>query len=110
MGVSQFLDGVYAVFPKLSKKLVGALRAEDWAAAAECEALLSKALEALRSKYPLFGAASVILNSQGVSGKCNVNPLTALSASDAECVLACPEIGMAISGDVAAFAKTVALA
>lgn len=105
MGVTQFLDGIYAVFPKLSGKLLQALRAGDWDRASQCEALLSSALEMLRGKFPLFGATAAILNHQGVSGKCNVSPLSSLSPEAAHAVLETPEIRMAIAGDVDAFAK-----
>jgi len=110
MGVTEFLDGVYAVFPKLSAKLLQALRDADWDRASQCEALLSKALEMLRGKFPLFGATAVILNHQGVSGKCNVSPLASLSPAAAEEVLNTPEIRMAIAGDVDAFTKAAAAA
>lgn len=98
MGVSQHLDGVYAVFPRLARQLLKALRDEDWERALRCEEVLKNSLEVLRSKYPLFGATSVILNSQGVAGKCNVSPLVSLSDESAHELLDRQEIKLAIAG------------
>ena len=98
MGVTEFLDGVNAVFPRLSKRFLAALRKEDWDEAQECEQVFTRCLDLLRAQYPLFGAVSAILNSQGIAGRCNVSPLTALQPRVAEELLAKPEVQLAIAG------------
>lgn len=66
-GISEHLDGVYAVAPRLVGRIVDAAVDERWDWARHCMQRLTDLLGALQ-QYGVFPAMTAILNSQGIQG------------------------------------------
>lgn len=78
-GVEENLDGIFAITPRLTKRLVEACGRQSWDEAAADQALLSEFLRLIAESYGIFPACEVILNAQGVPGGFCPAPITPLS-------------------------------
>lgn len=88
MGMKENLDGIFAVFPKLSASIALAAHAGRWDEAARYQQQLSGMLQLLTTKYALFPSVTVLLNERGIKGSVAPRPLQPLSAQDREGLLA----------------------
>lgn len=82
IGFTENLDGIFSVVPQLTKRLVDAAAAGDWACADQAQALFSRLLQLIVSDYGVFPACEALLNEQGVKGDLVVGPLGKLSDVD----------------------------
>jgi len=89
-GFQENLDGLFAVFPRISAAIVAAARAGEWDKAASHQRSLAQLAELLTTKYPLFPAATVLLNATGIAGNVAPAPLQPLEPAVAERFLAEP--------------------
>jgi 4-hydroxy-tetrahydrodipicolinate synthase len=96
-GFTEHLDGIFAVLPGVTQRLVAEASAAQWTEAEEFQSLLARVLVLLRDRYPIFPACEALLNSQGVAGKCHTSPIRSLSAENKEKLLAEPLIRQVLS-------------
>lgn len=91
-GVEENLDGIFAVVPRLTKRLVDACARQSWAEAEADQALLSEFLRLIADSYGIFPACEVILNQQGVPGHFCPAPIAPLNEQRRADLLAEPVV------------------
>jgi 4-hydroxy-tetrahydrodipicolinate synthase len=77
-GVRNNLDGIYAVLPDLTARIVEAAESGDFDRAATEQGRLTEFRQLLLTKYPLFPACTAILNARGVPGRVHPTPIKPL--------------------------------
>ena len=83
-GVREHLDGLYALFPSWTMRLVEAAKRGDWILAAEHQAVLSEFAREVLTKYPIWSACTAILNARGVPGNMAPRPMQQLLPQQSE--------------------------
>jgi 4-hydroxy-tetrahydrodipicolinate synthase len=96
-GFTEHLDGIFAVLPGVTRRLVAEANAGQWKEAEEFQSLLSRVLDLLRLQYPIFPACEALLNIQGVAGQCYTSPIRPLSSGLKEKLLAEPLVKQVLS-------------
>lgn len=91
-GFDENLDGLFAVFPRLSAQITVAARGGRWDEAAEHQRRLAQISRLLTHKYPLFPACTALLNARGITGNFAPVPLRPLDAAERERFLSEPLI------------------
>jgi dihydrodipicolinate synthase/N-acetylneuraminate lyase len=89
-GVTENLDGIFAVVPSLMQHLVGACAKDDWTKADEFQTDLSRLLQLITSAYPIFPACEAIINAQGIRGRFCPGEITRLTEGEKNKLLAEP--------------------
>lgn len=90
VGVSDNLDGIYALVPRWTVAIAVAAEQGDWAMAAQRQRRLSELLSVLTTRYPLFPAVTAVLNARGISGCVAPAPMRPLEPEQREALLAEP--------------------
>lgn len=101
-GVKENLDGIFAVFQRLTVGLAQAAERGDCSDAAARQQIINGALDLLRTKYPLFPAVSAILNALGITGSIAPQPFAPLADADRRRLLSEPVIEAALALEQAA--------
>lgn len=86
-GVPEQLDGIFAVVPAHTEKIIEAAKAEDWNRADELQSQLNALLTLMVQKYEVFPASTALLNAQGIPGNCAVRPMRELTPDRAKALL-----------------------
>jgi 4-hydroxy-tetrahydrodipicolinate synthase len=81
-GISEHLDGLFAVAPVWTMSLVRAAQAGDWDRASEYQRRLIRLLELIKPEG-VFPGVTAILNARGISGKFSPAPMTPQLDADA---------------------------
>ena len=97
-GVGEHLDGVFAVAPRWTVAIGQAVDQGDARGARECQRRISALLRLLVERYPLFPAATAILNAQGACGKMAPAPIGLLGDLDRQRLLAEPIVQQLLAG------------
>ena len=105
MQVPDNLDGLFAIFPKLSRALADAADAGQWEEAARLQADLSSYLTIAR-EISLFGAVTATLNALGTEGLMAPEPYYQLSLEERERFLSEPTIRRLIDTEAACTSVT----
>lgn len=90
VGVRDNLDGIYALAPRWTVDIAVAAEQGDWTTAAERQRRLSGLLTVLTTRYPLFPAATALLNVRGIPGKVAPEPMQPLDSEQLASLLAEP--------------------
>ena len=88
-GVTQHIDGVFALAPDWTVGIARAATAGDWDAAAALQRKLSTLLQALR-EFGIFPSFTALLNARGIPGNYGPAPMRPLSNERREQLLALP--------------------
>lgn len=90
-GVTENLDGIFAIAPKWTVSIAAAAEAGDWPLAAKRQQRLSDLLTEA-AKLPLFPACTAILNARGIPGNVAPAPMRSLTDAERESLLNSPVI------------------
>jgi len=91
LGVAYNLDGMYALFPRCSMRVVAAAEAGDFNEATRLQTQISLMLRYFRGlPYSGVGWAEVILSARGITGKTACAPAGRPSAEETAAILAEP--------------------
>jgi 4-hydroxy-tetrahydrodipicolinate synthase len=91
-GVPEQLDGIFAVVPAHTEKIVEAAKAEDWDRADQLQSQLNAMLGVMVQKYEIFPATTTLLNAQGIPGNCAIRPMRELTPDRARALLEEPTV------------------
>jgi 4-hydroxy-tetrahydrodipicolinate synthase len=97
-GVTQHLDGVFALAPDWTAGIARAAAAGDWARAAAMQQKMSALLRALK-EFGVFPSFTALLNARGIPGNYCPAPLRQLDEARRERLLASPIVAELLAGD-----------
>jgi 4-hydroxy-tetrahydrodipicolinate synthase len=87
-GVTNHLDGIFAVAPHWLKELSSAAEVGDWQEAAAIQTRVNRLLDLLRSQQSVFGAFTAMMNARGIPGNFHAAPSPALNEAERSALLA----------------------
>lgn len=77
-GISNHLDGIFAVGPHWFMELARAADTQDWSQATHIQSRANQLLELLRSSPSVFGAFTAMMNARGIPGNFHASPARTL--------------------------------
>jgi 4-hydroxy-tetrahydrodipicolinate synthase len=90
-GISEHLDGMYAIAPQWAMGIAREAQREDWDAAAGFQQRLTK-LRGLLASYGAFQTMTAVLNARGIAGNYAPRPYRPLDAAQREALLSDPTV------------------
>lgn len=97
IGFPEQLDGIFAVVPAHTRRIVEAARQKDWAETDRLQGQLNDLVSLLAQKYGIFPGTTALLNAQGISGRCAIRPMQELSAEQAGALLREPAVNACLT-------------
>ena len=99
-GVSEHLDGIFAVWPQWTVSIAEAVEQGDFELAARRQAVLSEFLRVVSGRYSVFPACAEILKLRGIPGNILPAPMRPLAEPQRQALLEEPVVKQLLHGCV----------